>query len=441
MAPYLVATTSSSSSYSLSLSSPAVRTLLAFVIVVVGLGAVCALVVVCVQKVVKMVEKRGEVLRESVKDVEDCSESVVSVVSVEKTEDSILPIPANIYSPKDTAPATTNEPIFRSSSLRCPLARITSTGATYTRPRRSPASVTPAPSPLRSCVFSESDLLVEKGEVVVIAPHGEDLTAVTKEVHMSVMPMRTVLATRSHLHLVVAASARFDIIGRTGSAIGSSPFREVTNTSAVDAAPEAPSIAVSVAAVLRSACSDSFDDITSCLADFDDENDDPFSFDAGFSITDITPTPTSVPAPAPAPNLDIPTIIVVSCSSDNLAAISKPTGRQRSNSFMGWKQGHAPAASRAVVKRETGSGGAKENEGFLTVSYTVKEKTPTKKSRRSAIRFESCLSRAGPIPIRALCWFPFSLIPMLPSLYVALSICPPYAIPFFSASFVRESER
>ncbi|KAK7018396.1 hypothetical protein R3P38DRAFT_3558728 [Favolaschia claudopus] len=382
MAPYLVATTSSSSSYPLSLSSPVVRVLLAFVFVVVGLGAVCALVVVCVQKVVKVVEKRGEVLRESVKDVEDCGESLVSVASVEKTEDSILPIPENIVSPQDTAPTSINDGNLQISSMRYPLARVIETGATYTRPRRSPAKVPSAPSPLRACIFSESDFLVEEEEVVVIAPHGEDLTAVTKEVHMSVMPMSTVLATRSHLRPVVAASARFDIIRR--SAIGPSPLREVTNTYAVDAAPEAPSIAVSVAAVLRSACSDSFDDITSCLTDSDDENEDPFSFDVGFSITDITPTPTFVPAPAPAPDLDIPTIVVVSCSSDNLAAISKPTGRQRSNSFMGWKQGHAPAALRGNVKRESGSGGAKENEGFLTVSYTVKEKIPPKKSRRTS---------------------------------------------------------
>ncbi|KAK6992140.1 hypothetical protein R3P38DRAFT_2571178 [Favolaschia claudopus] len=300
MAPYLVASSSSSSSYSLSLSSPAVRTLLAFVIVVVGLGAVCALVVVCVQKVVKVVEKRGEILRESA--------------------------------------------ILRSSSMRYPLARVANTGATYTRARRSPASVPLAPSPLRSC-------------------------------------------TRSYLRRVVAASARFDAISRTRSAIGPSPLREVTDTSFVDAAPEAPSIAVSVAAVLRSACSDSFDDITSCLTDSDDENDDPFSFDVGFTITDITPTSTFVPAPAPA-DLDIPTIVVVSCSFDNLAAISKPTGRQRSNSFMGWKQGHAPAASRGGVKRESGSGSAKENEGFLTVPSEVQPKPKSKRSsRRSAIRF------------------------------------------------------
>ncbi|KAK7018391.1 hypothetical protein R3P38DRAFT_3274480 [Favolaschia claudopus] len=387
MAPYLVATTSSSSSYSFSLSSPVVRVLLAFVAVLVGVGAVCALVVVCVQKVVKVVEKRGEVLRESVKDVEDCSDSIVRVVSMEKTEDSILPIPENIVSPQDTAPTSINDRKSQISSMRYPLARVIKTGSTYTRPRRSPASVPPAPSPLRSCVFSESDLLVEE-EIVVIAPYGEDLTAVTKEVHMSVMPMSTVLATRSHLRPVVAASARFDIIRR--SAIGPSPLREVTNTYAVDVAPEAPSIAVSVAAVLRSACSDSFDDITSCLTDSDDENDDPFSFDAGFTVTDITPTPTSVPVPAPALDLDIPIIVVVSCSSDNLAAISKPTGRQRSNSFMGWKQGHAPAALRGGVKRESGSGGAKENEGFLAVPSEVQPKPKSKSrnsSRRSAIRF------------------------------------------------------
>ncbi|KAK7018401.1 hypothetical protein R3P38DRAFT_1299492 [Favolaschia claudopus] len=382
MAPYLVATTSSSSSYSLSLSSPVVRLLLAFVAVIVGLGAVCALFVVCVQKVVKVVEKRGEFLRESVKDVEDCSESIVSVVSVEKTEDSILPIPENIVSSQDTAHTSISDGNLQISSMRYPLARVIKTGSTYTRPRRSPATVSPAPSPLRACIFSECDFVVEEEEVVVIAPLDEDLTTVTKEVHMSVMPMSTVLATRSHLRPVVAASARFDIIRRT--AIGPSPLREVTNTSAVGAAPEAPSIAVSVAAVLRSACSDSFDDITSCLTDSDDENDDPFSFDVGSSITDITPTPTSVPVP----DLDIPTIVVVSCSSDNLAAISKPTtGRQRSNSFMGWKQGHAPAASRGGVRRESASASAKENEGFLTVSYTVKEKIPIKKSRRSAIRF------------------------------------------------------
>ncbi|KAK7017648.1 hypothetical protein R3P38DRAFT_3559765 [Favolaschia claudopus] len=383
MAPYLVATTSSSSSYSLSLSSPVVRVLLAFVAVVIGVGALCALVVVCVQKVVKVVEKRGEVLRESVKDVEDCAESIVSVVSVEKTEDSILPIPDNIDLPKDSA----NKAILRSSSLRWPLARVINTGSTYTHPRRSPAVLSLGPSPLRACVFSESDFLVEEEEVVVIAPHGEDLTAVTKEAHMSVMPMSTVLATRSHLRPVVAASARFDIVGRTGSALGPSPLREVANTSAVDAAPEAPSIAVSVAAVLRSACSDSFDDITSCLADSDDENEDPFSFDAGFTVTDITPTFTS----APAPDLDIPTIVVVSCSSDNLAAMSKPTtGRQRSNSFLGWKQGHAPAALRGGVKQESASASAKENEGFLAVPSEVqpKPKSKSKKpSRRSAIRF------------------------------------------------------
>ncbi|KAK6992142.1 hypothetical protein R3P38DRAFT_2463707, partial [Favolaschia claudopus] len=170
----------------------------------------------------------------------------------------------------------------------------------------------------------------------------------------------------------VAASARFDAIRRTRSAIGPSPLREVTNTSAVDAAPEAPSIAVSVAAVLRSACSDSFDDITSCLADSDDENEDPFSFDAGFTVTDITPTPTYVPAIAPTPDLDIPTIVVVSCSSDNLAAMSKPTtGRQCSNSFLGWKQGHAPAALRGGVKQESASASAKENEGFLAVPSEV----------------------------------------------------------------------
>ncbi|KAK7014656.1 hypothetical protein R3P38DRAFT_2787485 [Favolaschia claudopus] len=89
--------------------------------------------------------------------------------------------------------------------------------------------------------------------------------------------------------------------------------------SAVVPAPEAPSIAVSIAAVLRSACANSFEDITSILADTDDEE---FSDSPSHTVT--------APVSVPSFGLGIPTIVVVLCSYGNLAALymsqSKCTG-------------------------------------------------------------------------------------------------------------------
>ncbi|KAK6968949.1 hypothetical protein R3P38DRAFT_3244447 [Favolaschia claudopus] len=70
--------------------------------------------------------------------------------------------------------------------------------------------------------------------------------------------------------------------------------------SAVVPAPEAPSIAVSIAAVLRSACANSFEDITSILADTDDEE---FSDSPSHTVT--------APVSVPSFGFGIPTIVVV----------------------------------------------------------------------------------------------------------------------------------
>ncbi|KAK6984485.1 hypothetical protein R3P38DRAFT_3292343 [Favolaschia claudopus] len=69
------------------------------------------------------------------------------------------------------------------------------------------------------------------------------------------------------------------------------------DTSIVDAAPGAPSVAVSIAAALRSACASCFKDIALILADTDDEE---FSD----TITDLDTS--TAPVPVPSFGFDIP---------------------------------------------------------------------------------------------------------------------------------------
>ncbi|KAK7020990.1 hypothetical protein R3P38DRAFT_2781600 [Favolaschia claudopus] len=79
---------------------------------------------------------------------------------------------------------------------------------------------------------------------------------------------------------------------RARNSVVPSPLREVVNTSAVNAAPEAPSIADSIAANLLSACANSFEDITSILADTDDEDE---SSDTIIDLDTVT-APVSLPS-------------------------------------------------------------------------------------------------------------------------------------------------
>ncbi|KAK7029065.1 hypothetical protein R3P38DRAFT_3189218 [Favolaschia claudopus] len=69
------------------------------------------------------------------------------------------------------------------------------------------------------------------------------------------------------------------------------------DTSIVDAAPGAPSVTVSIAAALRSACASCFKDIALILADTDDEE---FSD----TITDLDTS--TAPVPVPSFGFDIP---------------------------------------------------------------------------------------------------------------------------------------
>ncbi|KAK7007656.1 hypothetical protein R3P38DRAFT_3597003 [Favolaschia claudopus] len=101
--------------------------------------------------------------------------------------------------------------------------------------------------------------------------------------------------------------------GRVKAAAGGD-VELVINTSAVNAAPEAPSIADSIAAILRSACANSFEDITSILADTDDE-------ESSDTITDLDTV--TAPVFLPSFGFGIPTIVVVLCSYGNLAALSQ----------------------------------------------------------------------------------------------------------------------
>ncbi|KAK7059548.1 hypothetical protein R3P38DRAFT_2758970 [Favolaschia claudopus] len=104
-----------------------------------------------------------------------------------------------------------------------------------------------------------------------------------------------------------------------------SPLREVINTSAVNAAPDSPSIADIIAAVLRSACANPFEDITSILADTDDEE----SSDTIIDLDTVT-----APVSLPSFGFGIPTIVVVSAVTvqahgmhDGNAGVEKKGGR------------------------------------------------------------------------------------------------------------------
>ncbi|KAK7034381.1 hypothetical protein R3P38DRAFT_3185224 [Favolaschia claudopus] len=126
-------------------------------------------------------------------------------------------------------------------------------------------------------------------------------------------PPWAMLATLPHLRSVVAVPSRFDTARHTRNCRPSLRYaayrglREVINTSAVDAVSEAPSIAVSIAAALRSACANSFKTITSICAD---------------TITDLDDV--IAPLPVHSCGFGIPTVVlVVSSSPDSLAALSQ----------------------------------------------------------------------------------------------------------------------
>ncbi|KAK6981249.1 hypothetical protein R3P38DRAFT_2808340 [Favolaschia claudopus] len=133
-------------------------------------------------------------------------------------------------------------------------------------------------------------------EVVVIAPLDENMTSgLASDIHRQ---------TRLHLRSVVAVPSHFDTTRHARNSVVPSPLREMINTSAVEVAPEAPYIAVSIAAALG--------------ADTDDEE---------FSNT-ITDLDTVIaPVPAPSFGFGILIIVVISCSSGNLAALSQSKRR------------------------------------------------------------------------------------------------------------------
>ncbi|KAK6984293.1 hypothetical protein R3P38DRAFT_2806659 [Favolaschia claudopus] len=101
--------------------------------------------------------------------------------------------------------------------------------------------------------------------------------------------------------------------------------------SAVVPAPEAPSIAVSIAAVLRSACANSFEDITSILADTDDEE---FSDSPSHTVT--------APVSVPSFGFGIPTIVVV------FAVTVQVHGMHDGNTGVKEKGGHGDTADEVV---------------------------------------------------------------------------------------------
>ncbi|KAF7361229.1 hypothetical protein MSAN_01155000 [Mycena sanguinolenta] len=166
----------------------------------------------------------------------------------------------------------------------------------------------------------------------------------------------------------VDISTRFGA-SRSRSKPGPSPLRAVFPEPEFTTDVETPAIAHAIASALVTACRSSFGADFSFL---DDEDENPFVFNLGRAV------------PVPASHFEIPAIVVQNPSLDfGTVAPMKPMARKRSNSFVGWKQGHTPSKG-SSSKGHSGKVKEKENDGFLKVpSFKKPATSPPRTCRRA----------------------------------------------------------
>ncbi|KAF7334570.1 hypothetical protein MVEN_02286900 [Mycena venus] len=239
----------------------------------------------------------------------------------------------------------------------------------------------PGPSPLRVAVLVPEPPSKDDAAAYLVKARIR-LGVTSKAAALGKSPfgaLRRSITTRPHLQSIAVneVSASFATI-RNRVSHGPSPLRAIFTASEPEPEPapispttasdvDEPSIAHALASLLASVYHAEDDDAVRFAfledSDADSDSDDPFEFDLGR----VVPVPAPVGVAIGLPPLDIPTIIVESPSL-TIGDGPKPTSRKRSNSFIGWRQGHSPS-------KGTGHSGTngnrssreKENDGFLRV--------------------------------------------------------------------------